>query len=181
MAMMNVRLDDTLKKAAEAVMKDLNATPTLCVTLLYKYIAEKGKLPFTVTELINTPEDIYREALKKTASVNSVLLHFSNITAGMNDESNESLSIFTLNAIEETSQYLHANRDFMNEYKGQMKTYQGAEFAVAFVYWDDIIQRLNEARLIIRGIGLEGELHTALKIITRKIEEDVSLLNNFLS
>lgn len=57
MPSINVRIEEELKQKADEVMKAAGTTPTAAITLLYQYIAEHGKLPFTVKTSLSTPND----------------------------------------------------------------------------------------------------------------------------
>lgn len=44
----SIRINEELKQRTDETMKLLGTNPTQAITLLYQYIAENGKLPFTV-------------------------------------------------------------------------------------------------------------------------------------
>ncbi|ELS8330021.1 type II toxin-antitoxin system RelB/DinJ family antitoxin, partial [Salmonella enterica] len=48
LSQISVRIDEELKQRTDETMKLLGTNPTQAITLLYQYIAENGKLPFTV-------------------------------------------------------------------------------------------------------------------------------------
>lgn len=65
MATINARIDDDIKKQADDVLKRLNISQTEAILLLYQYIADHGKLPFTVSTEIMTEADDTQYILKE--------------------------------------------------------------------------------------------------------------------
>lgn len=66
MATLNVRLDDKLKEEAWKVLEKLDITPTEAVRLLFKYVAENGRMPVktvTVSEDEAALLEVVRERL----------------------------------------------------------------------------------------------------------------------
>lgn len=181
MAMMNARLDEALKKNAEAVMKDLGVTPTMCVTHLYKYIAENKRLPFRALEVFRTPEDIFREALYKVETACGMLSDLCGLTVKIESIPEGSFKKFAVNAIEDVSQFIIANRDFMQDFTGQPEDGVGVNYHDASVHWDDILFIFIEARLVIKGTGFHGVLGASLKNVVKKLEDSMDALEKFLS
>ncbi|HFQ7030048.1 TPA: type II toxin-antitoxin system RelB/DinJ family antitoxin [Yersinia enterocolitica] len=67
--MLTVRIDDRLKKQAEANLAQLGLTATDAVTQLYRFIAEHGRMP--VTERIVTFDDAHEFTLDNDSAVMS--------------------------------------------------------------------------------------------------------------
>lgn len=66
MATLNVRLDDKLKEEAWKVLEKLDITPTEAVRLLFRYVAENGRMPVktvTVSEDEAALLEVVRERL----------------------------------------------------------------------------------------------------------------------
>jgi len=67
MATLNVRLDDTLKNEAYAVLEKLNITPTEAVRLLFQYVAENGRMPVKTVTVSDSEEQLLRTVRERLA------------------------------------------------------------------------------------------------------------------
>ncbi|EIC8564081.1 TPA: type II toxin-antitoxin system RelB/DinJ family antitoxin [Escherichia coli] len=69
LSQISVRIDDELKQRTDEKMKLLGTNPTQAITLLYQYIAENGKLPFTVSTQLFTSEDYTQKLITTVRSI----------------------------------------------------------------------------------------------------------------
>ncbi|MEX8630979.1 type II toxin-antitoxin system RelB/DinJ family antitoxin [Salmonella enterica] len=69
LSQISVRIDEELKQRTDETMKLLGTNPTQAITLLYQYIAENGKLPFTVSTRLFTSEDYTRKLITTARSI----------------------------------------------------------------------------------------------------------------
>lgn len=69
LSQISVRIDDELKQRTDETMKLLGTNPTQAITLLYQYIAENGKLPFTVSSRLFSSEEYTRRLITTARSV----------------------------------------------------------------------------------------------------------------
>lgn len=74
----SIRIDDELKQRTDETMKLLGTNPTQAITLLYQYIAENGKLPFTVSSRLLSSEDYTQKLITTARSI----YHFWDTIAG---------------------------------------------------------------------------------------------------
>lgn len=74
----SIRIDEELKQRTDETMKLLGTNPTQVITLLYQYIAENGKLPFTVSSRLLSSEDYTRNLITTARSI----YHFWDTLAG---------------------------------------------------------------------------------------------------
>lgn len=69
LSQISVRIDDELKNRTDETMKRLGTSPTQAITLLYQYIDENGKLPFTVSTRLLTTNDYTRKLLTTARAI----------------------------------------------------------------------------------------------------------------
>ncbi|HCB2860397.1 type II toxin-antitoxin system RelB/DinJ family antitoxin [Klebsiella aerogenes] len=69
LSQISVRIDDELKNRTDEKMKQLGTSPTQAITLLYQYIDENGKLPFTVSTRLLTTDDYTRRLITTTRAI----------------------------------------------------------------------------------------------------------------
>ena len=62
-------IDEELKQRTDETMKLLGTNPTQVITLLYQYIAENRKLPFSVSTRLFSSEDYTRKLITTARSV----------------------------------------------------------------------------------------------------------------
>ncbi|EPN6628524.1 TPA: type II toxin-antitoxin system antitoxin, RelB/DinJ family [Raoultella ornithinolytica] len=65
----SIRINEELKQRTDETMKLLGTNPTQAITLLYQYIAENGKLPFTVSSRLFSSEDYTRKLIATARSI----------------------------------------------------------------------------------------------------------------
>lgn len=53
LSQISVRIDEDLKQRTDEAMKRIGTNPTQTITLLYQYIADNGKLPFSVRTVVS--------------------------------------------------------------------------------------------------------------------------------
>lgn len=69
LSQISVRIDEELKNRTDEAMKLLGTSPTQVITLLYQYIDENGKLPFTVNTRLFSSEDYTRKLLTTARAI----------------------------------------------------------------------------------------------------------------
>ena len=73
MATINARIDDEIKSQADEVLKILDISQTQAIAAFYLYIAEQKKLPFLITTVVKTPDDILRESIDLLSEAHAVI------------------------------------------------------------------------------------------------------------
>lgn len=73
MATINARIDDDIKTQADEVLKILNISQTQAIAAFYQYIAEQKKLPFVITTVVKTQDDLARESTDLLAEAHAVI------------------------------------------------------------------------------------------------------------
>ncbi len=68
MATLNVRLDDTLKNEAYAVLEKLNITPTEAVRLLFQYVAETVRMPVKTVTVSDSEDELIQTVRERLAN-----------------------------------------------------------------------------------------------------------------
>jgi len=81
MATINVRIDDELKQQADGVLKTLGGSPTEVITALYRYIAEKKRLPFVYDSVPKTSDDIANDIINMLCGMHHYCLSIVNAPA----------------------------------------------------------------------------------------------------
>jgi RHH-type rel operon transcriptional repressor/antitoxin RelB len=87
LSQISVRIDDELKQRTDEKMKLLGTNPTQAITLFYQYIAENGKLPFTVSSRLFTSEDYTRKLITTARSIYEFWRTLSETSATIRTES----------------------------------------------------------------------------------------------
>ncbi|CDL86651.1 type II toxin-antitoxin system RelB/DinJ family antitoxin [Xenorhabdus cabanillasii] len=65
MAIINIRIDDTLKRRVDFILKKQDTSPTKIIRELYLYIAENERLPFASKSLVKTKQELIQEIVNK--------------------------------------------------------------------------------------------------------------------
>lgn len=73
MATINARIDDEIKAQADEVLKILDISQTQAIAAFYQYIAEQKKLPFLITTVVKTQDDLARESTDLLAEALAVI------------------------------------------------------------------------------------------------------------
>lgn len=73
MATINARIDDQIKAQADEVLKMLDISQTQAIAAFYQYIAEQKKLPFLITTVVKTQDDLARESTDFLAEALAVI------------------------------------------------------------------------------------------------------------
>ena len=73
MATINARINDDIKNQADEVLKLMNISQTQAIAAFYQYIAEQKKMPFLITTIVKTPDDILRESSALLAEAYAVI------------------------------------------------------------------------------------------------------------
>ena len=71
MANVNIRIDDNVKKEAEAIFNELGLTPTAAITLFYKQVIRTYSIPFEIK--LDMPNKDTKEAIKEVEDYESKL------------------------------------------------------------------------------------------------------------
>ena len=67
MANVNVRMDENIKKKAEAVFEKLGLTPTTAINMFYIQVARTNSIPFELK--LSTPNDTTIKAIEEVENV----------------------------------------------------------------------------------------------------------------
>lgn len=58
MAILNARIEDSLKDQVDSLLREMGLTPTQLVNLTYSYVAQTGKIPFNTQQRVSMAEDV---------------------------------------------------------------------------------------------------------------------------
>lgn len=181
MKSITVRLDEELKSRAENVLDTLDVNPTQAITHLYQYIAVNGRLPFRVNITAETPEDVYREALRRATAVSKSLDAMQNLP-NLGERSALELSAFnqgvvpTMFAAADAATYIRANRDFMNTLRprGDGSFHPEVSWPLVAHYLTQAETALSEAA---GTFDLTDAVFTTARFIRRHTDELAAYLN----
>lgn len=172
MKSITVRLSDQLKSEAEAVLSQINVSPTEAINHLYLYLVQHGQLPFRITTRSETPEDVWREAMRKTQISLGLLRSF----VQMEHCSTENAMTLAMapGALVHASGYITANSDFLNRVRRHPSQGDSVALMLPAVRWAHVCSALDSgAGLIAASSVQKPDMH--------KIEAICSLLNENLT
>ena len=65
MALINIRVDDSLKENVETILEDMGLNMTTAITIYLKEIVRSKQIPFTIVSSINNIEENVYKKLKE--------------------------------------------------------------------------------------------------------------------
>lgn len=177
-----VRLDEQLKLRTESVLEALGSNPTQAITHLYHYVAAHGRLPFRVNVSAETPEDVYREALRRATAVSKSLDAMQKLPY-LSERASLELSAYdlgvseTIYAAADAATYILANLDFMNTLppRGDGSFSPGVAWPLVLVYLNQAGGALADAG------GTTGDQPDSLHTPSRLLGRHVAALADYLN
>lgn len=158
MKSITIRLDDELKAQAETALARLEVSPTQAITHLYLYLAQHGHLPFRLTMLCETPEDVWREAMNKAQAALTLIRSFCQMADGSTEY--HMAQAMTPGALNHAADYIATNGLYLQRVKRRFADEKEMGLMLPAVIWEHVSSSLYAAaRLITASSAREPDFY----------------------